>query len=151
MADVAWGEFAVATLIFIVALLIYIVSPVATTSDAKFAMHVALSFYKGLQGELTPWLPAIRAQYPLGELPYHLTTTATGIYSVYPIGTPLMAVPYVAANDALGGHLIRALEQIQALKHGDSSAMADSLMCGRKARRPAADDHNVAHRCRPIR
>jgi hypothetical protein len=28
--------------------------------------------------------------------------------------------------------------------------MADSLMCGRKARRPAADDYNVAHRCRPI-
>ena len=111
LADVAWGEFAVAALIFIVALLIYIVSPVATTSDAKFAMHVALSFYKGLHGELTPWLPAIRAQYPLGELPYHLTTTATGIYSVYPVGTPLMVVPYVAANDALGGHLISDLEQ----------------------------------------
>jgi hypothetical protein len=126
LADVAWGEFAVATLIFIVALLIYIVSPVATTSDAKFAMHVALSFYKGLQGELTPWLPAIRAQYPLGELPYHLTTTATGIYSVYPIGTPLMAVPYVAANDALGGHLIRDLEQNIAPWHDHFAASAIS-------------------------
>jgi hypothetical protein len=40
-----------------VALLIYIVSPVATTSDAKFAMHVALSLYKGLHGELTPLAP----------------------------------------------------------------------------------------------
>jgi len=40
-----------------VALLIDIVSPVATTSDAKFAMHVALSLYKGLHGELTPLAP----------------------------------------------------------------------------------------------
>jgi hypothetical protein len=110
-ADVAWGEFAVAVLIFVVALLIYLVSPIATTSDAKFEMHVALSFYKGLHGELAPWLPAIRAQYPLDGLPYHLTTTATGIYSVYPIGTPLMVVPYIAADDALGGHLMSELGQ----------------------------------------
>jgi hypothetical protein len=41
-----------------VALLIYIVSPVATTSDAKFAMHVALACMAASR----PWLPAARAQ-----------------------------------------------------------------------------------------
>jgi hypothetical protein len=40
-----------------VALLIYIVSPVATTSDA-IAMHVALVCMAGSR----PWLPAVRAQ-----------------------------------------------------------------------------------------
>ena len=109
----AGGEYLVALLIFVVTLLIYLVSPVVTSSDAKFAMHVALSFYKGLHGELTPWLPAIHAtkQYQLYGFPLQLVTTGTGIYSQYPIGTPLMVVPYVAANDALGGHLIGSLEQ----------------------------------------
>ncbi len=57
-------------LIFIVALLIYVVSPVVTSSDAMFAMHVAASFYKGLHGELSPWLPAIKAA-PRFSLSWH--------------------------------------------------------------------------------
>jgi hypothetical protein len=99
--------------LFAVALLIYLISPVVTSSDAKFAMHVALSLYKGRPGELTPWLPAIHAtkQYQLYGFPYQLVTTAAGIYSLYPIGAPLMVVTYVAANDGLGGHLISSLEQ----------------------------------------
>ena len=109
----AGGEYLVALLIFVVTLLIYLVSPVVTSSDAKFAMHVALSFYKGLHGDSTPWLPAIHAtkQYQLYGFPLQLVTAKTGISSEYPIGTPLMVVPYVAVNDALGGHIIGSLEQ----------------------------------------
>ncbi len=109
-----WGDRATAATIFIVALLIYLVSPVVTSSDAMFAMHVAASFYKGLYGDVSAWLPAIRAApVPLivgHDLPYQLVWTASGIYSVYPAGTPLMVVPYVALNDAIGGHLLASLE-----------------------------------------
>ncbi len=127
-ADVAWGEFAVAALIFSVALLIYLASPVVTTSDAMFAMHVAASFYNGLHGEVSAWLPAIHATaaYRQYGFPYQLVTTPTGIYSKYPIGTPLMVVPYVALNDALGGHLLSDLGQNIAPWHDHFAASAMS-------------------------
>ncbi len=111
--DFGWAELGVAALIVVVTFLIYLVSPIVTSSDAMFAMHVAASFYKGLHGEVSTWLPAIKATsaYQLvGGLPYQLVTTPTGIYSQYPIGTPLMVVPYVALNDALGGNLLASLE-----------------------------------------
>ncbi len=112
-ADFGRGELGVGALIVVVTFLIYLVSPIVISSDAMFAMHVAASFYKGLHGEVSAWLPAIKATsaYQLvGGLPYQLVTTPTGIYSQYPIGTPLMVVPYVALNDALGGNLLPSLE-----------------------------------------
>jgi hypothetical protein len=108
-----WGELAIALFIFIVTCLIYLVSPVVTSSDAMFAMHVGASFYKGLYGDVSQWLPAIKAAHTGQDtpLPYQLAATATGLFSVYPIGTPLMVVPYVAANELIGGHLLANLEQ----------------------------------------
>ncbi|MGA7545483.1 MAG: hypothetical protein WBW08_06610, partial [Methyloceanibacter sp.] len=85
-AGSAWADWATAAAIFIVTLLIYLVSPVVTSSDAMFAMHVAASFYNGLHGEVSAWLPAIHATaaYRQYGLPYQLVTTPTGIYSKYP-------------------------------------------------------------------
>ena len=107
--DLGKGEFAVAALIFVVALLIYVVSPITTSSDAMFAMHVAASFYKGLFGELSPWLPVMKPApaFQMNGMPYQIAITATGVYSHFPIGTPLLAVPYFPPTKrwaAIGRH-----------------------------------------------
>jgi hypothetical protein len=98
-AGSAWGEFATAAVIFIVTLLIYLVSPVVTSSKAAPG-------------------PVIAGQ----DLPYQLVRTATGIYSLYPVGTPLMVVPYVAFNDAIGSHLLASLERNVAPWHDHIAA-----------------------------
>jgi hypothetical protein len=109
----AAGELLVAALIFVVTLLLYLVSPVVTSSDGMFALHIAASLSKGLHGELSSWKAAIDAApaWRIDGFPYQLVRTPGGIYSYFPIGTPLLAVPYVAVNAALGGHLLDTLDR----------------------------------------
>jgi hypothetical protein len=92
--------------IFLLALCVYIASPmINVNSDSEFALHVATSIYSGRYGELSHWAPVLKHD-PMVKImgtdwPRQVVATDRGIYSKYPIGAPLMALPLLVADDAV--------------------------------------------------
>src|SRR5262245_9874948 len=74
-------------------LAIYVGSPIRTSLDSWWSIPTAMSFIHGQGGELSAYVPRPPDRVPAS---YALTTIGGHTYSIYPIGTSLLAVPAVA-------------------------------------------------------
>src|ERR1017187_1851767 len=85
--------------LFAFLLAVFAASPVITSTDSRWSIHTAMSFAKGHGGDLTEYLPIIAKQkfYSI-EYPDGRPRTR------YPIGTALLATPFVAVTALLHPH-----------------------------------------------
>ncbi len=76
--------------LFAFSLAVFAFSPVTTSYDSRWSIQTAMSFARGHGGDLTEYLPALKQSnfyaiaYPDGKP-----------RTIYPIGTSLLAVPFV--------------------------------------------------------
>jgi hypothetical protein len=100
--------------VFLLTLAIYIASPlINVNSDSEFALHVATSIYSGRYGELSHWAPVLKrdtTNIMENGWPRQVVAADRGIYSKYPVGTSLMALPLLIADNAVKGDDFSKLE-----------------------------------------
>lgn len=80
----------ISLVIFLVTFSVFVVSPVKTPFDSRFSIHTSMSFAKGHGGDLSEYLPIIENEHA-----YSIEFRDGNPRSVYPIGTPLIAMPAV--------------------------------------------------------
>ncbi len=83
--------FFLSTIIFVFA--VYLYSPVATAYDSRFVLQTAHSFLHGQSGDLSAYQEALEKHN------YYCTEPIHGIRSIFPIGTSLLCIPFVAAME----------------------------------------------------
>lgn len=93
--------------VFMLALVVFVLSPVHQVSDASYSLLVSESLLRhgtfALDGFVeTPLDPAIHPASTDGELPYHLVKSGGHVYYVYPPGTSILSLPYVALSHLFG-------------------------------------------------
>jgi hypothetical protein len=93
--------------VFMVALVVFVLSPVRQVSDASYSLLVSESLLRHGTFALdayvaTPLDPAVHPASAGGELPYHLMKSGGHFYYAYPPGTSILSVPYVALSHLFG-------------------------------------------------
>ncbi len=93
--------------VFMVALVVFVLSPVRQVSDASYSLLVSESLLRHGTFALdayvaTPLDPAVHPASADGELPYHLMKSGGHFYYAYPPGTSILSVPYVALSHLFG-------------------------------------------------
>lgn len=92
----------VAALLLAAALTAYLASPIVTSNDSFFSLQVAASFQIGDWGELTDFRPIVEERQAAGQNTYQVIERPDGrLFSFYPVGAPLLAVPLLQAVDLL--------------------------------------------------
>jgi hypothetical protein len=81
-----------AIVLFLGLLVTYVASPVRTSEDSRWSIATTMSFIRGTGGDLSAYLPPSPDYAPAG---YALRTHGNHTYTMYPIGTSLLAVPAV--------------------------------------------------------
>jgi MFS family permease len=103
-----WKDVALAALIFGMVLAIYLASGNAAPIDSKWSIYTAMSILREGNTDLDEYRPLIAE---VNE-PHPLETIDGHVYSVYPLGAPLIALPFVAVIDRLSeGALAASLPQ----------------------------------------
>jgi hypothetical protein len=95
------------TAVFMVALVVFVLSPVRQVSDASYSLLVSESLLQHGTFALdayveTPLDPAVHPASSDGGLPYHLVKSGGHIYYAYPPGTSILSVPFVALSHLFG-------------------------------------------------
>ncbi len=93
--------------VFMIALVVFVLSPVRQVSDASYSLLVSESLLRHGTFALdayvtTPLDPAVHPASADGELPYHLMKSGGHFYYAYPPGTSILSVPYVALSHLFG-------------------------------------------------
>jgi len=93
--------------VFMVALVVFVLSPVRQVSDASYSLLVSESLLRHGSFALdsivtTPLEPAVHPASSDGKLPYHLMKSGGHIYYAYPPGTSILSVPFVALSHIFG-------------------------------------------------
>lgn len=93
--------------VFMLALVVFVLSPVHQVSDASYSLLVSESLLRhgtfALDGFVeTPLDPAIHPASTDGGLPYHLVKSGGHVYYAYPPGTSILSLPYVALSHLFG-------------------------------------------------
>jgi hypothetical protein len=97
-----WGSFCVPLLLFLLVLLVHGLSPVSQSTDSVWSVHIGLSIVREGNANLDEYRNAVMSG------PRYLYEVISGhIYSAYPIGTPLLAAPFVYLID-VGLHALVA-------------------------------------------
>ena len=87
-------------------LAIYVASPVKTSADSRWSIHIAASFIDGQAGRLNAYAPAIKANANYA-IEYHDGNP----YGLFPIGTSLISIPLVYIAERLSPGLDAYLSQ----------------------------------------
>ncbi len=92
-------------------LIVYTASPVITSYDSRWSIHTAMSIAQGKGGALSDYLPIMEKQkfYAI-EYPDGRPRTA------YPIGTSLLAVPFVVVSSWLRPHFAEDLRRVNPIR-----------------------------------
>lgn len=93
--------------VFMVALVVFVLSPVRQVSDASYSLLVSESLLRhgtfALDAYAKPPLdPAVHPASSDGDLPYHLMKSGGHVYYAYPPGTSILSVPDVALSHLFG-------------------------------------------------
>ncbi len=103
-----WKDLAMAVLIFTAVSTVYLLSGNHVPIDSKWSIYTAMSIVREGNTDLDEYqtlIKKIHESYSLEKVNGHT-------YSVYPLGAPLIAVPFVAVIDRLsGGALAISMEQ----------------------------------------
>lgn len=106
-----WFDWLAALLLFAAALGAYLGSTFVTSYDSYYSLQVTASFYEGDWGELSDYRSLIEERRATGASTYQVVETQGRIFSFYPIGTPLLAVPLMAAMDWLEPGFVKGLRR----------------------------------------
>jgi hypothetical protein len=94
-----WQELGLIGLLFVGLLTPYLLSGNNVPIDSKWSLYTAMSIWREGNTNLDEYQPLIdevHESYPLETIEGH-------IYSIYPLGAPLAALPFVIALDTLSG------------------------------------------------
>lgn len=94
--------------VFLVTFLVYVTSPVITSHDSRWSVHTSLSIIKEGNTDLNEYEDLVRA-INYNSVEY----VGEDIYSLFPIGTSALAVPFVAVADALFEPLMAAFPNLE--------------------------------------
>ena len=92
-----WKDWALGALVFMVVAAIYLLSGNGVPIDSKWSIYTAMSILREGNTDLDEYRPLIAE---INE-PHPLETIDGHVYSVYPLGAPLTALPFVAVVDRL--------------------------------------------------
>jgi hypothetical protein len=98
-----------ALLLLAAAAAVYLASPIITSNDSYFSMQVTASLYAGDWGELSDYRPIFEQRQAVGQRTYQIMEVDGRIFSFYPVGAPLMAVPLMAVMDGLDPTFVKDL------------------------------------------
>jgi hypothetical protein len=108
-------------LLFVLVLLVHGLSRVSQSSDSMWSVHVALNIAREGKTDLDGYRDFVL------QGPHHLYVTINGhIYSSYPIGTPLLAAPFVYLID-VGLHALVATPLLPARPGGRIRANGNQM------------------------
>lgn len=103
--------------------LAYAASPATTIADGALALQVSDSFLHGHGGDLSEYQGAVT-----GAAPYLMEKVNGRPYSIFPIGTPLMAMPFTALIEAANPSFRKMLEATYVAKTTKNVASAISAI-----------------------
>jgi hypothetical protein len=89
-----WVLFSLALLLLIWVL--YYASPIRTSLDSRWSIHTALSIMHGSWGDLADYVPVVAYS---GF--YAIQERATGIFTLFPVGVSILAMPFLAIAEWL--------------------------------------------------
>jgi hypothetical protein len=87
----------ISAIIFIATFVIYSISPITPSADSMWSVYLAESLVRTGNFNLDEYHSLIKPD------DYRVVVVNGHLYSVYPIGAPLMAAPFVDAIDQLTG------------------------------------------------
>jgi hypothetical protein len=93
--------------VFLVALVVFVLSPVHQFSDGSYSLLVSECLYRqgtfALDRYIQPPLdPALYPGSSAGELPYHMVESGGHVYYYFPMGTSILSVPFALLSNAVG-------------------------------------------------
>ncbi len=104
-----------AAIIFLVTFLVFLISPVRTVTDSRYEMmfseHLLRQHSFSMEGSAFPSLPGKSPGEIHGrgtDLPYQLIPIGERFYYLYPVGSVILSMPYVALANSMG---LSALDQ----------------------------------------
>ncbi len=107
------GELALSILIFLAVLLVHLSSIVTHSYDSRWSIHTAMSILKEGNTDLDEYAELIGTVFE-----YTPTTEIIDghVYYLYPIGSSLLAVPFVFAIDQIAGRVL-SVDMAEYVKH----------------------------------
>jgi len=94
-------------LVFLTVFLIYISSPIITSSDSHWSIHTSLSIIKKGDTNLNEYGDIANTGH------YAIEEVNGDLYSIFPIGASLLAVPFVAIADIIFAPLLTTFPEIE--------------------------------------
>jgi len=96
-----------ASLVFLLTLFVYLASPVRQVADSNYSMLVSESLLQHGTVRLDDYvIPRFNSDLPPqpfpGHVPYQLQRKQNHAYYVYPLGSSILSLPYVAAMNLIG-------------------------------------------------
>ena len=95
--------------LYLAVVAVYLASPIVTSFDSFFSLQVTASFYEGDWGELSDYRPLFKQRQAAGQTLYQVREAEGRIFSFYPVGAPVMAVPLMAVMDWLDPAFVKGL------------------------------------------
>ncbi len=103
----AWKDVGLIGLLFVGLLTTYLLSGNHVPIDSKWSLYTAMSIWREGNTDLDEYRPLIKEVHE----PHPLETIDGHIYSIYPLGASLIALPFVIGLDTLsGGQLWRSMQ-----------------------------------------